>query len=535
MKASNRLSAFLLIALLCCPQFVVAQLGTNLTISSHARSQGNAVTANPQGVVESIHFNPAGLTKLDDRQLELSITNAFLRLSAKFNAPEDYEILGLDKDDDPVANTKSLTRQLAFYAPVIGYQSPKLPAAALPSAGISIQPPGSKFTFANGVYVPFAFGYKRGGNDPGAFQGEEVALTRATYFSPSIGYKYSDELSFGASFNMSYQSVYLQQDMRTPNILVAMADMLQDAFGCEEGGGGSDPLAPLITLCGGRVGPFRPAGELTLQLEERLSPSFNVGFLWEPTDWFAWGATYQSESKMTLSGDYVLDYTDDFAGFWQVFNSSIFGAISGAIFNLPRGVDKDQGNARMDLTYPMHFQTGIKLDLTPHHTVTFDVGYTDYEKWDAFVVQFDRSLDITGAGQILSGENVGPRSIRIPLEYRSVWSWGVGFEHRITSRLRTRLGYEPRRSSIPDDRRNILAPLGDVHMFSSGLGYSWDKDTELSFDLTFMQSKEYIPANSSDGLNELSVTNLVYNPYAGLDVETKMTLVFAGMTFRTKF
>jgi long-subunit fatty acid transport protein len=493
------------------------------------------VTANPQGVVESIHFNPAGLSKLDDRQLELSITNAFLRLSAKFDAPADYEILGLDEDDDPVANTKSLTRQLAFYAPVVGYQSPQLPAAALPSAGVSIQPPGSKFTFANGVYVPFAFGYKRGGDDPGAFQGEEVALTRATYFSPSIAYKYSDELSFGASFNMSYQALYLQQDMRTPNILIAMADMLQEAFGCEEGGGGSDPLAPLITLCGGRVGPFRPAGELTLELEERLSPSFNVGFLWEPTDWFAWGATYQSESTMTLSGEYLLDYTDDFTGFWQVFNSSIFGAISGAIFNLPRGVDKDQGNARMELTYPMHFQTGIKVDLTPHHTVTFDIGYTDYDEWDAFVVEFDRPLDISGAGQILSGQNVGPRSIRIPLEYQSVWSWGVGFEHRITSRLRTRLGYEPRKSSIPDHRRNILAPLGDVHMFSSGLGYSWDKDTELSFDLTFMQSKEYIPANTSDGLNELSVTNLVYNPYAGLDVETKMTLVFAGMTFRTKF
>lgn len=512
-----------------------AQLGTNLTISSHARSQGNAVTANPQGVVESIHFNPAGLSKLDGRQLELSVTNAFLRLSSKFHAPEDYDILGLDEEDDPVANTKSLTRQLAFYAPVVGYQSPKLPAAALPSAGISIQPPGSKFTFANGVYVPFGFGYKRAGDDPGSFQGEEVALTRATYFSPSIAYKYSDELSFGASFNLSYQSVYLQQDMRTPNLLVAMADILQEAFGCEEGGGGSDPLAPLITLCGGRVGPFRPAGELTLELEERLSPSFNVGFLWEPTDWFAWGAVFQSESDMTLSGEFELDYTNDFSGFWQTFNSSIFGSITGAIFNLPRGVDKDVGNAKMDLTYPMHFQTGIKVDLTPHHTVTFDIGYTDYEKWDAFLVEFDRSLDISGAGQILSPQNVTSNTVRIPLDYRSVWSWGVGFEHRITSRIRTRLGYEPRRTSIPDNRRNILAPLGDVHMFSSGLGYTWDKDTELSFDLTFMQSKEYIPANTSDGLNELSITNLVYNPYAGMDVETKMTLVFAGMTFRTKF
>jgi len=535
MKSSMQFIVAVVAVVLIYPMSALAQLGTNLTISPHARSQGNAVTANPQGVVESIHFNPAGLTKLDGRQLEFSITNAILRLSAEFSAPEDYDILGLGADDDPVANTKSLTRQLAFYAPLIGYQSPKLPAAALPSTGISLQPPGSKLTFANAVYVPFAFGYKRSGDDPGIFQGEEVALTRATYLSPSIAYKYSDELSFGASFNFSYQSVYLQQDMRTPNILVAMAEILQDAFGCEEGGGGSDPLAPLITLCGGRVGPFRPAGELTLELEERLSPTFNLGVLWEPTDWFAWGATFQSQSDMTLSGDFELDYTRDFTGFWQVFNSSIFGSITGAIFNLPRGVDKDTGNARMELTYPMHFQTGVKFKLTPHHTFTFDIGYTDYEKWDAFVVEFDRSLDITGAGQILSSQNVTSNTIRIPLDYKSVWSWGVGFEHQITSRIATRLGYEPRRTSIPDNRRNILAPLGDVHMFSQGLAYKWDKDTEVSFDLTFLQSKETIPANTSDGLNELSVTNLVYNPYAGLDVKTKMTLVFAGMSFRTKF
>ncbi len=535
MKALMRLVPLISAVALSCPVFVYAQMGTNLTISSHARSQGNAVTANPQGVVESIHFNPAGLSKLDGRQLELSITNVLMRQSNKFIAPDDYDILGLDENDDPVANSKSVTSTLAFYAPSIGYQAPKLPAAALPSAGISIQPPGSKFTFANGVYAPFVFGYKRAGSDPGAYQGEELAMTRLTYFSPSIAYQYNDELSFGASFQTSYQALHLQMDMRTPNILVAMADILQEAFGCEEGGGGSDPLAPLITLCGGRVGPFRPAAEITVDLEERLSPSYNLGVLWEPTDWFAWGAVFQSESQMTLSGEFEMDYTDDFAGFWQTFNSSIFGSITGAIFNLPRGVDKEIGSARMDLTYPMHIQTGVKLKLTPHHTFTFDVGYADYDEWDAFVLEFDRSLDITGAGQILSPQNVTSNTITVPLEYQSVWSWGIGFEHQITSRIRTRLGYEPRKSSIPDDRRNILAPLGDVHMFSSGLGYSWDKDTELSFDMTFLQSKEYIPANTSDGLNELSVTNLVYNPYAGLDVETKLTLLFAGMTFRTKF
>ena len=53
---------------------VEAQLAQNLTIHPKALALGNAVTADPPGIM-AIHYNPAGLTKLDGRQLCLLYTS----------------------------------------------------------------------------------------------------------------------------------------------------------------------------------------------------------------------------------------------------------------------------------------------------------------------------------------------------------------------------------------------------------------------------------------------------------------------------
>ena len=72
-----------------------AQLAQNLTIHPKALALGNAVTADPPGIL-SIHYNPAGLTKLDDRQLEVNLMSVYLDIDADFHAPDGYEIFGID-------------------------------------------------------------------------------------------------------------------------------------------------------------------------------------------------------------------------------------------------------------------------------------------------------------------------------------------------------------------------------------------------------------------------------------------------------
>ncbi|MFT4765136.1 MAG: long-subunit fatty acid transport protein [Oleispira sp.] len=528
-----------------------AQLATNLFIDTKAMSMGNAVTADPVGIM-SIHFNPAGLTKLDGRQIQFSLQNIYLKAEYDFEVPDHFNGEGqlLDINDDPVAG-QSGEASAAAYIPGIGIMPMDiLPILQLPSAGMSIKPEGSRFTFANAVYAPMAAGFAKSDDDPGRYQAKKVAMQRFSYLTPSFGYQVNDEFAVGASFLFSHHALALEQDLRAPSILIAVADQLQEAFGCFNDDGtqtGNDPLVPLIALCGGKIGPYEDVGTLSIDTQESLSPSFNIGFLWEPKEWFAWGATYQSGATAHLKGTYELEYTDDFAGFFRKLQSTIFGAIGGAIFQLPTGVKKESGLVSTEQVFPQRFQTGIKLKFFEDFQFNFDLGWTDFDKWDYLELQFDRPVSFLSSAKILAPGLVTDTSLKQPLGFKSVWSPAFGFGYDLNSRVQLRAGYEPRATSIPDDAMSVQAPLGFAELYTMGMGYIWDKDSVVDFSIAFMQSKETIYAdpqeqndngpysNSSNSLNRNCLTCTVTNPYPSLDVRTKLTIGAVGITYRTKF
>ncbi len=518
----------------------VAQMTTNLIGPSKAMALGNAVTADTPGVF-AIQYNPAGLAKLDGRQFQINVVNAYMDIDADFIAPEDYNIFGIDgleidentgKQKDWVANSHSHTNQLALYVP--GYGIKKLPAGpgVAPSMGFSIKPAGSKFTFGNAFYIPMLAGFYRDKEDPGSYMPKATALQRITYLSPTVAYEINDEWSVGFGVQFSHQAVAADQYMRAPNMLLGVAEILQEAFNCESG---NEPLAPFIALCGGNIGPWDDVGSLSLDLQETLSPTYSLGVIWEPTDWFSWGASYYSDSDMHLKGTFEIDYTDEWSGFWQSFNSSIIGAISAAILSLPSGAPREAGNVSMKLTYPQHFKTGISLKVHPKLTVNVDVGYYDWSTFDALHLKFDRNLEFLGAARILSPDNATNNTMDLPLNWEDEWNVGIGLEHHVNSRLDLRLGAEIRDSITPDDQRSLIGVFGDSILWGAGLGYQWDRDTVIDAHISYLQSIEYIPANGSCNLNCDNLTNIIYNPYAGLDVKTRVRFAALGISYRTKF
>ena len=191
-----------------------AQLANNLAIDVKAMSMGHAVTADPPGVM-SIHFNPAGLARLDGRRVDLQFVGADFSLESEFSAPPDYNVFGFS--DDPVVcddvpddgvdfcrNFKTATSSvegISLYIPFINdtVDLPPGPLIAGPLPAFSIRPAGSKFTFGTATYLPMAAGFYRDEDDVGNYMGERVALERITYLSPSVAYQVNDELSIGAS------------------------------------------------------------------------------------------------------------------------------------------------------------------------------------------------------------------------------------------------------------------------------------------------------------------------------------------------
>lgn len=507
-----------------------AQLANNLTIGNpKAMSLANAVTADSTGI-DAVHYNPAALTKLKGRQMGIKFLSGIMDIRADFHAPPNYgdDVFGFT--DDPDKNGSSRTTTPAMYLPGLGGLT-EVPGLFAPLSGISINPPGSKITFATNVYAPMALGFSRDDDsDPARFQGREVALQRITYFSPSIGYEVNDELSVGVSIGFSHQAMALNQDFRNPGLLTGVGRLLNETL-CI---GGLELIQVLANLCGGKIGPFNSLANLDLDLTQSLSPTYNLGIQWEPTDWFAWGATYQSEARMHLKGKYRIDYSQDWQGFWSGLQGSVFGIILQPLFPLGN-VDEEMGNASLNLVYPDNFSTGIKVRPFERWQFNVDARWSGYSDWNAFKIEFDRELDVLRIAKNFASEYSTATSMTLNRGYEDTWSFAMGVQYDLSDRVQLRAGYEWRPSAIPGDKADVMAPIGDADLYGFGVGYRWDKNTQIDLGFNYFVTKTSIPANTSCNVNCTGLDNLVYNPYAGLDIETSVHAYVMALTYQKVF
>lgn len=549
----TRFGQALLLCLLLASGLARAELATNMAVDVRAMSMGNAVTADPPGIM-SVHFNPAGLTHLKGRRMDLQFLGVNFSVENTFTAPAGYNVFGYS--DDPVVcadlpndgssvchqfkEGQSTVSGISLYLPIIDkmINLPPGPLLAGPLPAFSINPPGSKFTFATATYLPMAAGLYHDKDDPGNFMGKQMALERITYLSPSVGYKINDAWSVGASIGFSYQAIALDTDFRAPNMLMGFARTLYENI-CAPFRGQSN-LALDIFLFGvcrpnEGLGPFQNMASLNVSMTQRFSPSWNLGVLWEPVDWFAWGAVWQSEVKTHMNGNFKIEYAQATQDTINGIGGSPTGAIGLAVLGIPTHINaEDVGQISMDLTMPAHFQTGIKIKPTDRLQFNVDLTWSDYKKWDAFNFQFDRSSAVLSLARLFSPQST-TSSLYFPLGFQSSWNLAFGAQYDLTNRLALRAGYEPRASAIPDDRRNPMVPINKAAYYSLGLGYKWDKDTDIDLAVATIRSHDYIPHGTSCMANCEGLNNLVYNPYAGLNIETNTVINMVGLAFRTSW
>lgn len=531
-----------------------AQLGQNLSIDIKTLSLGNAVTADPPGV-NSIHFNPAGLTQVKGLQTDFVGILAQFNMKREFTVPPDYNVFGYS--DDPLVcndkpndgsrlcsdfkdSAKSETVGAALYLPVLDdfLKLPKGAPLAAAAGGVAYRPPGSKAVYGTAVYVPLAAGFYHDEGDPARYFGDKVAMERITYLSPTIAYEVDDNLSVGVSAGLSYSAIAMDTALRFPNDLIGVTRLVDEDI-CAPFRENQNLVTDLLLLgiCRAEegLGPFKDFGNMKIAVDQTASPSYNLGVLWEPTDDLALGLVYQSAGKMNMKGIAEVENANSARELIRAMNSSITGQIVLALLNFPNSIpEKETTMVSMDINYPAHFQAGLKYKVTPDLQVNFDVGYTDFDEWSEFNFQFDRPLSALRIARLVS-PYATPSSVSFPLGFKSSWSWGIGLEQRVSDRLVLRAGYEPRNSSIPLDKRNTMVPINNAQLFGVGLGYEFDPDTTLDLTAAYLRSRDKIPANTSSLANKTGVNNLIINPYAGLDVETKADVFVLGMAYRTRW
>ena len=537
-----------------CSSAAFAQLGTNLSIDVRSLAMGNAVTADPPGV-SAVHFNPAALTKIEGLQTDVQGILANFDVKREFSVPAGYNVFGYSDDplvcnDGPEVSSDLCTdfkgtvngdvEYASLYVPILkkmvdlGEGAP----LAAPTAGVAYNPPGSKMTFATAVYAPLIAGFGAENGNAGNYMGQQVALERITYLSPTMAFQVNDELSIGGGIGMSYQAIGMKTDLRFPNELIGMLRMIDEVI-CTPFKDNSDIITDILLLgmCNAQEGmnPFGRFGQLELAMEQSLSPSYNLGVLWEPREDFSFGMVYQSASKMRLKGKYHIDNAKAPQELIKGMMSSPTGQILAAILGFPSSVPaSESGLVSMDFEYPQHFQAGIKYNIMPDLQVNFDVGWTDYRAWDKFKFEFDRQISALKIAKLLSSD-ISDTSLALPLGFTSPWNYGIGIEYSATDRLKLRAGYEPRTSAIPDGKRNTMIPINGAQLFGLGVGYRFDADTDLDLSIGFLRSKDSIPANTSSMANQTGVNNILLNPYAGLNVKTDTKVTILGLNYRTRW
>lgn len=531
------------------------QMLQNITVGNpKALALGHAVTADPPGL-DSIHFNPAGLAKLEGRGLQTKLLAAHMEITSRTgeqrNLPEVVqqweEFYSSTFPEDDQANLSATATKPMLTVPFVGMMD--VPAIITPFGGAWFADDFG-MTFATTVYTPAAFGFARDrDNDPGSYQGYEVALTRLTYLAPSIGIQVSDTLAVGMSIGLSWQGFATSTKFRAPEqtlvFLQGTTTQLNEIIASEEN---------RLSL----LGAYDNVGDLTLEMEDTFSPSFNLGVLWEPTPWLSFGLVYQSEAVADMEGEFEMLYSDEFLGTTTdllPLSPLLGGLFDGAPFNAQK---KESGKASLELTMPQHLALGTSIKVLPDLKVNMDVKWTDYSAWDTFVIKFDQNVDFLTLGSIINnvantvgfpvGDNADPNELRLPRKYEAVTSWALGIEYEWNDNTVLRFGYEPRGSAVPSDRYDFLVPIGDATLYSFGFGYQIDRYSRLDFGFAYLHSEFEADVNwvedangnlrvvgESKNANDTTPGQVVYNPYAFLPISGETSAYLLTFSYDEQF
>lgn len=503
-----------------------AQFLNSLPIgSAKAMAMGSAVTAD-YTAVDAIHFNPAALVKIKHRTAQINLLTAKLDSQTKFGqralgADQLAEFLAkglsVEKLEDPLENTTSKLNSSEPILYIPGAGPTDLPVLGAPVGGIAIPFPDGTATVATNVYSPLAVGYTRSDDDPGRYQGKSVTMVNIRYFNPAYAMKVSETLAIGGALNFGWTGVAMDMDLRAANLILASLQtvcmVVEDRF----------------NPCASSLGPYEDIGSLAVEVEKGLSPTFNLGVLWEPTQWFSWGATYRTGAKLSLEGNYKFSYSDNWQSFWKGLN----------VINLPilpNGMQaSEKGKLKLEMELPDEVQTGISVQLFPRLKVNADARWTEYSVWDTFDLYFDRKLDFLKIASLVAPGDAGPTSLFLPRHYKDTWAYGVGVEYAWDDVIDLRAGYEYRESMADSTKQDLIIPLGPANYFGLGFGYRTRDKSNLDVALGLLDSHGEAKACESTIANSCGAGDLIYNPYGGLAMKTHTQARFFVLSYQTEF
>jgi long-subunit fatty acid transport protein len=505
-----------------------AMFAEDIAIDPEAISLANSVTARPPGIA-SIHYNPAGLSLMGDGDfIQQGLMGAVIKRTNTFTQDPNFQGFNDIHDNlikDPVAGTSGSSNNGILYVPILDFTLnwPVLPAP--PLSGISHRNPGSNWTFGIGLYAPYAGGWSYPSDDPSRFEAQYVYIQHLIYFGPAVSYRVSKTLSIGAAFGAGQTAMGSSIDVRSPNAIVNITKALGDATQ-----GGANPISDLtipFPLFGGGVGPYDSFGNLSFAMRDDFSPSYNLGALWEPYDWLSFGLSYNSAINAHMTGKYIFAYSQKFQNMVGWEGSTALMVIISSIFDLPTQATSAQiGNISMDMTLPQLVNFGVKLKPIKRLSLLADLHWSNWSTTSQYVMQFDQRIQLLQLAKFM-GYTGGDYNMVLARNMKDTLTWSGGIEYQALDWLALRAGYEKRTSSFPDNVYDLLS-MPTLDYYGVGLGIKLKDNVDIDLCFGYLTGKQYAADNSSVNLNSTVLGAGVQNPYAGLNVQTDMSLYVGG-------
>ncbi len=501
--------------------YSIAAFHEQLAVDTRAIALANTVTADPPGIM-AIHYNPAGLVNLPDGKFfSMGITVPIIVKTSRFKQDPEFEGYLGGYNDDPLDGTEGTNSSGKMYLPGLNDTIDFLIA---PSIGVSHHEPESRWTFAIAEYAPFAIGLKHGdANDPARYGGKSVYQQHLVYSAPAAGYRLTETFAIGMTVGLGQTAMGAEVDMRAPNEIVALTHVLGEATA-----GLEIPVLSEMTLpppwFGGGLNPYDQLATLELTLRDDYSPNYNFGILWQPKQWFAFGACYQSSIKAQLTGTYSFKYSEDWQRMVQWFGSSPLLVVSAGVLDLPiEPVEEQTGTVTAEIEFPQRLQMGIKVKPFTCWSLLIDVHWAEWSAVKDNRFTFDQNIQLLQLVKLM-GYTHGSRELYLNRNMKDTWHWSIGSELQVLDWLTLRCGYERRVASVRDNRFDLLYALPELENYGTGFGIQMESGVNIDFAAAYLINNSYkIDNNQSTNLNSTEFTDPVYNPYAGLDYEQETT------------
>lgn len=509
----------------------------NLSLgNAKALALANAVTADPVGI-DSIHFNPAGLMKIRKSQYHINFVAGTLSSTTRFGSRSSeftdlmqssplYKESTQSAFEDPVENTTSETKGTLAYIPYLGVI--KAPAMIAATGGVAVKIPDRDLVFATAVYSPMAGGYYRDKDDGGRFEAQELGVTKLTYFSPTVAFEPIDDVYVGISLGLSAVGAHLVLPFRLPNAAIITLQQFGDKV--EEDQCNDNPIYSV--LCNS-FGPYDQIVDVELNYASAVAPSFNLGLLWDLTEWFTFGAVYRSTTASTWKGTYSASYSDAYR--------KMMAPIGGIIepLGVSNGNKDDNGKSEIETAIPADYALGFSLKILPELKLNVDRHWALDSSWDNVNIKVDPPIGFLKFAQYLDPVRIKNSEIVLPVEFQNSVNWAAGIEYQWDDQLALRMGFEPRESSVKKDKRNIIVPLDSANTYS--VGFEYKVSSESTIDGVFSYTRSiYTISNAPGEQSKLfnyydDPRHIIINPYAGLSAKVDTRAFVAAIGFTETF